>query len=428
MPLQLPEYTVNVDDLQEGVYIKLQEKWFQHPFLFQNFKIKSQSQIKALKELGIREVLCVPCKSEHLPLAKSECTNHNQETDSHCTSECDASLSSLWAIKNERISLLKNKKKRIAQTKTKYRETLHKMPSVMQNVIAGSKSALDETTDMVADITSFFLLDSDSIVHLMDNKPGEDGLLGHSLNVTVLALMTGRSAKLPADEMNLLGLGAFLHDIGKSKIEKKVLKKQTPYTKAEQELIKLHSGYGLEIVGKLSGFPIQAAKIIHQHHERNNGEGYPLGLKGSSISRLSMITAIANIYDTLCNPINPSNGLLPYHALSLIFTKYKCFVDSQLFTYFVRSVGIYPPGSVVQLSNDAIGMVISVNSANPLKPSILLYDPVVPKDEALIFDLGEEPELTIVQCISPKTLPREIYGYLDPVLKTNYFPEQQEGK
>ncbi|MHC1790237.1 HD-GYP domain-containing protein [Solidesulfovibrio sp.] len=426
MTLQLPEYAVSVDDLQQGVYIKLQEKWFQHPFLFQNFKIKNDVQIKALKELGIKEVLCVPCKSDHLPLAKIETSCPDQEVGSPSVVEDTSTLNGLWDVKNERILLLKNKKKRIAQTKALYRETLHRMPSVMKNIVAGSKSALDETVGMVSDIASGFLNDSDSIVHLMDNQSGEDGLVGHSLNVTVLALMTGKSAKLSPDEMNLLGLGAFLHDIGKSKIEKKVLKKLTPFTKAEQELLKLHPSYGLDIVGKLSNFPVQASKIIHQHHEHNNGAGYPLGLKGGAISKLSMITIIANIYDTLCNPIDPTKALLPYHALSLIFTKYKCFVDSQLFTYFVRSVGIYPPGSVVQLSNDAIGMVISVNSINPLKPSILLYDPLVPKDEALIFGLDEEPELTILQCISPKTLPKEIYSYLDPVLKTSYFPEQQE--
>ena len=77
-----------------------------------------------------------------------------------------------------------------------------------------------------------------------------------------------------------------------------------------------------------------------------------------------MITAIANIFDTLCNPIDASKALLPHHALSLMFTKFKNLLDAQLFTYFVRSVGIYPPGSVVQLSNDAVGMVISINSKN----------------------------------------------------------------
>ena len=141
MTLQLPEYTVSVDDLQQGVYIKLQEKWYQHPFLLQNFKIKSDSQIQALKELGIREVLCVPCKSDHLPLAKIESSVHDQEVESPSVIEDTASLNGLWDVKNERILLLKNKKKRIAQTKARYKETLHKMPVVMKNIFACSTSA-----------------------------------------------------------------------------------------------------------------------------------------------------------------------------------------------------------------------------------------------------------------------------------------------
>ncbi len=426
MSLQLPEYVVCVDDLQEGVYVKLKEKWFQHPFLFQNFKIKSQSQIEALKNVGIKEVLCVPGKCDHLPMAKSKFASQDQEVESRTLPKGEVDLNGMWEVKKERISLLKNKKNCIAKAKAKYRETLNKMPLIMRNVVAGSSSALDETAGMVTEIAEVFLKDSDSVVHLMDGQSGEDSLFSHSLNVTVLALMTGKSAKLSSEEMQILGLGAFLHDIGKSKIEKKIIRKKNPLTKAEQELLNLHPVYGLDIVDKLRAFPIHAAKIIHQHHECVNGEGYPLGLKGTSISKLSMITSIANIYDTLCNPMDQNKALLPYHALSLIFSKYKCLVDPQMFTYFVRSVGIYPPGSVVQLTNDAIGMVISVNSKNPLKPAILLYDPVIPKEEALIFGLDEDPDLSIVQCILPKNLPKEIYNYLDPKPRTNYFPEQQE--
>jgi HD-GYP domain len=96
----------------------------------------------------------------------------------------------------------------------------------MRNVVAGSSSALDETAGMVTEIAEVFLKDSDSVVHLMDGQSGEDSLFSHSLNVTVLALMTGKSAKLSSEEMQILGLGAFLHDIGKSKIEKKIIRKR----------------------------------------------------------------------------------------------------------------------------------------------------------------------------------------------------------
>ena len=424
--LKLPEYVVKVNDLQEGVYIKLKEKWFQHPFMFQHFKITTQSQIEALKDIGILDVVCIPSKCDKLPVVNKVYHCDIQQYDAKPLSSASPELDSMWKEKNERISLLRDKKIRIAQTQVRYKNVLAKMSMLVKNVAAGSNDALSETVSVVDEIASVFLKDTDSIVCLMDGQSTDDGLSNHSLNVAVLALMTGKSANLSADEMRHLGLGAMLHDIGKVQIEKKILRKQTPLTKPESDLLKLHVQYGMDVVGKLKALPVQVSRIIQQHHELANGGGYPLGIKGSAISRLSMITVIANIYDSLCNPTNPAKALLPYHALSVMFTKYKCLIDSQLFTHFVRSVGIYPPGSVVQLTNDAIGMVISINSRNPLKPSILLYDPMVPKDEALIFGLDEEPALAITQCISPQNLPKEIYSYLDPKPRNSYFPEEQK--
>jgi HD-GYP domain-containing protein (c-di-GMP phosphodiesterase class II) len=423
MDFQLPEYVVNVEDLQVGVYVKIKDKWFKHPFIFQHFKIKNQSQIEVLKSSGILQVICVPSKCDQLPLVPKKIDSLSSQQKDEGFSIDSSQVDELWAVKKKRILLLKEKKIQMAKTQASYNDVLQKIPLLMKNVFACSDEALRETTTLVDDIAATFLKDTDTIVHLMDCPDADETFSIHSLNVTVLALMTGKSAKLSAEEMHHLGIGSFLHDLGKSKIEKKILRKKAALTKPESEIFKLHTAYGAEIVDKFKSFPYQASKIITQHHELLNGEGYPLGLKGSAISDLSMITAIANIFDTLCNPVDASKALLPHHALSLMFTKFKNLLDTQLFTYFVRSVGIYPPGSVVQLSNDAVGMVISINSKNPLKPNILLYDPFVPKEEALTFWLDEEPDLAIVKCISPQKIPQEIFNYLDPKPKMHYFPE-----
>ncbi|MDP1704298.1 MAG: HD-GYP domain-containing protein, partial [Sulfurimicrobium sp.] len=90
-------------------------------------------------------------------------------------------------------------------------------------------------------------------------------------------------------------------------------------------------------------------------------------------------------------------------------------------------LGVYPPGSIVQLSNEMLGMVVSVNSAKPLKPNVLVYDPDIPKDEAVIVSLEREAELNISKSLRPGQLPREVYQYLDPRKRVTYYfdPKKQ---
>jgi hypothetical protein len=106
-----------------------------------------------------------------------------------------------------------------------------------------------------------------------------------------------------------------------------------------------------------------------------------------------------------------------------MFSRQRAQFDVELLTIFIRSLGIYPPGSVLQLSNELTGMVVSINAGNQLRPSTLIYDPEVPKNEALVIDLQEHPEISITRSIRTSQLSPEVFAYLDPRVRVRYYIE-----
>ena len=219
------------------------------------------------------------------------------------------------------------------------------------------------------------------------------------------------------------------HDIGKVEIPEKILLKTDPLTRAEIDFMRQHVTYGMDI-GKKVGLAPGVLAIIAQHHEYMDGSGYPRGTAGDKIYQLSRIITIVNDYDNQCNQINPANSMTPHEALSQMFSQHRARYDPAALKLFVRTLGVYPPGTIVKLSNDVIGMVTSVNSSKPLKPSVLIYDPEIPKHEAVILDLETEPDINVSKSIKPGQLPRQIHDYLNPRKRMTYFfdPSQQGGK
>ena len=419
---------IKTEQLQPGLFIHLRESWFEHPFLFSSLKIKNVAQIESLKKAGITEVLYIPDKSDCLPLPLDKPKEKPNAPQKPATPlQEDPIVKLLWQIKKDRIEKLKEKQENLRKCTENYNSTVKDIPNLMQNMISGSQEAVSNAKTIVTNIAGNFLRDDDSIMHLMAIKETEESIYYHSMNVTVLALMLGAKAKLSPAEMRELGMGALFHDIGKSRIDNKVLKKTSPLTKAEQNVMHLHPQYGVEIVAKTKSFPKNAAMIILQHHEQYDGSGYPQFLKGEKISKLARITSIVNTYDNLCNNVDPEKAMNPYQALSYMYTRCKKVLDLELLSLFIRSLGVYPPGTAVMLSNEVIALVMSVNPQNPLKPSLMLYDPEVPKSEAVIFDMDDLQDVSIEKSLRAENLPPEVCDYFNYSGKANYFVDNVEG-
>jgi putative nucleotidyltransferase with HDIG domain len=259
----------------------------------------------------------------------------------------------------------------------------------------------------------------------MNGKSEFEDIYFHSLNVSVIAMMIGRAKGYPAETIKEIAFASLFHDIGKIRIPTAIVRKQTPLTEPERNYLKMHTKYGLEISQNIKEFPDSARRVIEQHHELLDGSGYPQGLKGDEIDELAQVIAVANAFDNLCHPNVPSEQKIPYVALSHLYKNCKHIYNNENLNILVKFMGVFPPGTVVQLSNDMVGLVISVNANSLLYPNVLIYDPSVPRTQAPIIDLADK-DIKIVNAILPHKLPDKVREYLNPRSRISYFFDSEE--
>ncbi|ELA6985598.1 TPA: HD-GYP domain-containing protein [Vibrio parahaemolyticus] len=412
---------LTVDRIQPGLHIRLPLKWNDHPFLLNSFKIKDQEQIEMIRHLGVKFVYFNPEQSDAAPLPVNQI-----QTDSTTSNESlDLETQKLWQEKQKRIEKLSAYRRRVIQCEKEFERSLARMRSVMTKIRNRPTAAVDEAQLLIEDIVEKLMCDDNVTLHLMNGKNEFEDIYFHSLNVAVIAMMIGRAKGYAAKQLKELSFAALFHDMGKIKIPTAILRKQVPLTEPETNYLKLHTKYGLDLANQIEGFPEPAKTVIAQHHELRDGSGYPEGLKGDEIDELAQIVIVANAFDNLCHTPIASEQKIPYTALSHLYKNCKHLYKEENLNILIKFMGVFPPGTVVQLSNNMVGLVISVNASNLLFPNVLVYDPSVPRTQAPIIELASK-DLRIVNAIHPSKLPDKIKEYLNPRSRISYFFDSDE--
>lgn len=430
------DYYASPDHLRIGLYVYIDLPWFRHPFTLNSFKISSEEQIRELRALNMPQFRYDPRRSEvglggaitALPegTAAAPCEDAAEDElgpRSAGASKADGCFDSdsAEAVTDPRVQQLREYRKVVAQTEKSFVKAVGIVRRLNKNLLLRPTEALEEMGGFVEQMVTVFLERPDVSLHVMGENCGGEKAYHHSLNVSVLCMMLVKALDLSAEQAGMLGAGALLHDIGLIEIPDRVVKK-SPYeqTRAERELRARHIGYGLKIGKQLQLAP-EALSIIEQHHELADGSGYPRGLKLEQIAPLARIVSLVNYYENLCNPVEFPDAMTPHEALSFIFARRKHQFDAEVLQLMIRCFGVYPPGSIVKLSNDAIAMVVSVNPHQSLRPWVQLYDAAVPKEEAAMLNLETERDLRISKAIRPALLPAPVYAYLSPCKRITYY-------
>lgn len=294
------------------------------------------------------------------------------------------------------------------------------MRNINTQIHIQGKETVAAADTLVGEMLDSLLSDNDIAIHLMNGKAAGDDPYFHSLNVSVLALILGREMQLSREQIHTLGLASLFHDIGKSEVPDRILLKTDGLNRAEQAIIEQHCLWGVE-AGHRAGLDVAVLKVIAQHHELCDGSGYPHKLLLDKIDPLARILSLVNTYDNYCNKINPALSLTPHEGLALMFAHQKAKFDPIPLNHFIKCLGVYPPGTLVMLSNECYGLVVSVNASRPLKPQVLVYDSESPRNEALVLDLEFETGLNISKSIKVSQLPRDAAYYLNPKKRMSYF-------
>ncbi len=408
------------EQLRPGVFVMLEVSWIKHSFTLSNFKIRNDEQVRELRALKLERYRYDPDRSDPAPasdIAANPAANQAKPAAAAPVLEPDPAV----LAQQERLAAVAQWRGRVDKVERAFGQATAAMKNLNRNLLARPKETLEEMGGLLGQMISAFLESPDATLHVMGDKAGGEDVYFHSLNVTVLCMMLAKDLGFSVDQAREMGVGAMVHDIGLMEIPDKVLRKSPEdYNNAERSLRAMHVEYGLTI-GRKIGLSPQALAVVAQHHEMADGSGYPKGVKLFGISTPARLVAVVNCYDNLCNPIDISKAMTPHETLSYMYAKRRDKFDAKMLQLLIRSLGVYPPGSIVQLSNDDLAVVTSVNPKKPLRPWIMVYDPKVPKEQAVLRDMEQETDITITKSIRPALLAPKVAAYLNPRKRVTYF-------
>lgn len=262
-------------------------------------------------------------------------------------------------------------------------------------MVADSKyfAKLDDViSDMIEEITK----NKEAMVGLVDIKNMKSFVYQHSIQVTVLSLMIGASMRLNKNQLKDLAIGAMLHDIGLSFIDKDLLIHRDDFTEAQEKEYLSHVELGHEFIKESTDLSVHARMGILEHHELFNGTGYPRGLEGTHIHLNARIIALANIYDKMASALDgkiiPPNELIEYVMGN---AGKKSIFDFDVAKHFVSKIIPYPNGTLIELSNGRKAIVVGYNHQQPLRPKLKLLDPADATQTLEFYNMIDHDHLNV---------------------------------
>lgn len=282
-------------------------------------------------------------------------------------------------------------------------EAIDDVELVFARIISGG-GPVDETRRIVASLLEQLLDEPRALVSLTQVKDVDNYTFTHCVNVCIMAMYIAITANVAAD-VEEIGTGALLHDVGKVSIPLRVLNKSAPLNTEEMALIKKHPIMGMEMITRSGKWSGTVMSCVLDHHEKIDGSGYPNGKKGNSIDIPARVTALADVYDALTTDRAYRNAMNPREAMLVMMEWMSAGLDRQLLSAFVASVGYFPVGSHVELSNGCTAIVTSNNPADPLRPQVKLTSSA--RGLVVVYgqpvDLGMERDLYVKKFISAST-------------------------
>ena len=428
--------------LRLGLFIKIEGSWFSHPFPTNSFKISAEKDLETLK--GLKKVKLFvdiersDTESPETPDVPESPTREQLESilveehvvqddaDSSIPPEVKETVEDPIQRKIEQHEAFQDYQSHLQQVENQFQEVLQESKQSIQDVVAGRPRGVRTAQKIVGNLLDLLdgLDNSRALLNLIGSDETSEEFFVHATNVSSLSMMVGLDLGLSREDNEKLALGAFFHDVGELKYPAETLLRKGIMGQGElKRFLSTHPQYGVEIMEKIPNFPYEAVDAIHQHHERLNGSGQPSGKKDAQISMFAKIIMVVDLYDELCHHPDPEKSLTPSEALSYLYVKCRQTLWQDAIVSLVKQLGVYPPSSLVQLSNQKIGIVTSVNFKNRLRPIILVYDEHTSTNEPIVLNMAEEDNsLTIVESIRPGNLAPQIRDCLNPRRMISYFP------
>lgn len=262
--------------------------------------------------------------------------------------------------------------------------------NAMDSVKLGEKLNTKSIRNVVSNIVDDILEKNDIITNLVDIRSTDDYVFCHSVNVCVLSVLNGVTLGYDREKLKQLGMGAILHDVGKTKVSQEILSKPDVLSNEEYEAVKLHTNYGYDILSESDEFSIYSKYIALTHHERVDGSGYPLGLKGDEIHEFSKIVSIADVYDALTSDRVYRKSVRISDAVDYLIGMSNHIFDYEFVKSFLEQITVYSIGTVVSLNTGEKAIVVDINKDIRNRPVVRIIE----DNEGNILDSFFEIDLT----------------------------------
>jgi len=362
---------IDVKDLRVGMFVvELDIPWEESSFMFQGLEVKSPADVLAVQ----KECSHVWVDYDEFTLQKNEKSNglpaaprgvgFSQDTGILVEDEIDAATE-VHALASRAIS------------------------NLFEEIRLGAEIDGGKVKQAVNGCVDSILRNPDASVWLTRIQAKHQATAQHSMNVAALSIVMAKSMSMSTREMEDIGVCGMLHDVGKTSLSSEILEKNGPLSPEEMEEMRRHTRYGRDILLSTKSVMSGAADVAHSHHERPDGRGYPRQLGDDSIPLFAKIVSIAEAYDTMTIKQSYRDALSPSDALQELYTQRGKQFDEDLVIRFIDAIGIFPPGSIVEMLNGEVGIVLS-NTKDKLRPRvIMILDALGEPQTQRIVDLSQ---------------------------------------
>lgn len=342
---------IHVSELKIGMFVsQLDRPWLETPFLMQGFVIESLDDIDAIAEY-----------SEHVWIdAVQEVWVPPEERGSIKPSKEKVSYINKIDAKAEHSAALQV-----------YREARKLTRNLLEDIRLGAAINTAQAKSTVKECVHSVLRNPDALIWMSKMRSRDEYTAEHCLNVCILAIAFGRHLGMSEPELEKIGLCGLLHDVGKMRVPSEVLNKSERLTDKEFNMIKAHTVHGRNLLMASPGIPNSTIDVAYSHHEKVDGTGYPRALKSSGISEFAKIIAIVDAYDAMTADRCYSDSIPSTESLKIIFKDRGTHFDDRLSLEFIKSVGLYPPGTLVELVNETICIVLETNTKYRHLPKVI---------------------------------------------------------
>lgn len=416
----IKQIKLDVNEVTIGMFISgLDRPWTQTPFPLQGFYVREPDEIRELKAHCRHVYIDVikgsgPLKTNLKTLSSGPATPVRREQ--RASSTASAKVADVSPIKvRENVYPVPSVpiEKEIEKAKSLHREVFSALGDVLRQIEKDHNSVpLSDTKRVASEMVDSVIRSPDAFTWLSRVREKDEHTYSHAVRSAVWGILFGRHIGLSKMDLDVLAMGILLKDIGKTRLPRHLIEK-ADRTPTEQEAYEKFVDYGVEILRKMPDIKPRVTSVVKTHCERINGSGFPEALRGDRIPLLGKIAGIVTFYDEVTNPRGEKHPLSPSKAVARLYELRDVEFQSDLVVEFIRAIGLYPTGTLVELNSGEVAVVVEQNFKRRLKPRVMIVMDAYKRllQEPVFLDMAEDDLEKQAKIDSGKAHPSEVERY-----------------